>query len=41
MHREWMEAAEKLLPVSVRLAVEMNEPGKNGEDRTQRECGEP
>src|SRR5580698_7545558 len=41
MHGEGMKAAEKLLPVSVRLAVEMNEPGKKRECHAQREGGEP
>jgi hypothetical protein len=41
MDGERMEAAEKLLPIGVRLAVEMDDPGKNGERDAQCERGKP
>ena len=41
MHHEWMKAAEKLLPICVRLAIEFDEPGQQHEHRTQRQRGNP
>jgi hypothetical protein len=41
MHNERMKAAEKLLPVRVTVAVEMDEPGERNEDRAENKSGYP